>query len=269
MTLIKALSDMQILVADDNDANCLIARTILERAGHHVVTAEHGLHALNLAKANKFDLIILDILMPVMDGLAALENIRQKTLQNRETPIFALTAYCDIEDRKRYSAAGFDAVLAKPLRRGDLETAFHHYKSRGATSPVEPAKGDLSQNVPLLDAETISMLTAFGDPDRLREIQFRFWASVQFKCGTIKAVLPDAIEGDGPQLSEFRRAVHAIKGASASIGLARVTHICRDLRNAPPEKIPALMTGFIQALRDSRSVLDQALTRPRKLDTAI
>lgn len=101
MTLTQALPAMQILVADDNDANCLIARTILERAGHSVVTAEHGLHALNMASANKFDPIILDILMPVMDGLSALENIRQKAIQNQETPIFALTAYCDIEDWKR------------------------------------------------------------------------------------------------------------------------------------------------------------------------
>lgn len=269
MTFNSALPPMNILVADDNEANCLIARTILERAGHSIVTVENGLEALELSRIVSYDLIILDIMMPIMDGLVALQQIRETQTQNGTTPIFALTAYCDLEDRKRYAAAGFDAVLSKPLRRGDLYVAFSQYQPRGSKVVKQSLDKDKSDSIPLLDQDIISMLMVSGNSDRLSEIQSRFWTSTRTKCQTIKFSLPDALQGDGPQLSEFRRAVHAVKGASATIGLVRVAYICKELRNAPPEQIPALMIDLITALKASHPVLTKALSGTRELDAAV
>lgn len=266
---VPALTPMRILVADDNDANCLIAKTILERAGHRIVMASNGAHALNLSKIATYDLIILDIMMPVMNGLEALKRIKAEESYNKNTPIFALTAYCDFEDRQRYASAGFDAILAKPLRPGDLETAFVRYRDRDPPLRKELDGAAVANHIPLMDEEMISLLRSCGSPERLMKIQSRFWASMHIKCIAIKASLPAALRGDDINLSELRRAVHAVKGACASIGLARVAHISQNLRNAPPAEIPELMRALVTALSESRPALSQALSGTRQFDTAV
>lgn len=260
---------LRILLADDNDANRLISRTILERAGHTITTARNGSHALSLAKLVTYDLIILDIMMPVMDGMRAVRRIRRDISPNKETPCFALTAFCSAEDRQRYSLSGFDSVLSKPLRQGDLELAYTRHKDQRVLLVVEQENNSTNENVPLLDQEIISQIVYSADADRIAAIQSRFWTSIEMKCETIKRALPDALRGDGHFLSQFRRAVHAVKGASAAIGLSRVSHVSRMLQNAPPSEIGPLMRAFADALSESRPLLTEALSRTRQLDVTM
>lgn len=264
-----SFSSMKILLADDNDANCLIGQTILERAGHSVTIARNGFHAIGLTKLAVFDLIILDVLMPVMDGLQTLHRIRQGKSQNENALIFALTAFCDRDDRQHFQSLGFDAVLTKPVRGSDLDRAFASLQAPGCPSgPNLKTDPPLSQ-ISLLNADTIRLLCDYGTREKLEDIESRFWESIQTKCQTIKSTLPAALQGDDFSLSEFRRAVHAVKSACDSIGLTRVAHISRNLRNAPPSDIPDLMHGFINALRDSRPILTRALSGSRQLDPAV
>lgn len=260
---------LRILLADDNDANRLISRTILERAGHTITTARNGSHALSLAKLVTYDLIILDIMMPVMDGMRAVRRLRRDISPNKETPCFALTAFCSAEDRQRYSLSGFDSVLSKPLRQGDLELAYTRHKDQRVLLIVEQENNSTNENVPLLDQEIISQIVDSADADRIAAIQSRFWTSIEMKCETIKRALPDALRGDGHFLSQFRRAVHAVKGASAAIGLSRVSHVSRMLQNAPPSEIGPLMRAFADALSESRPLLTEALSRTRQLDVTM
>lgn len=259
----------QLLLADDNDANRLIARTILERSGYSVTTAQNGSHALALAKLAHYDLIVLDIMMPVMDGMRALRRLRRDKNPNQNTPVFALTAYCSAQDRQRYLMAGFNSVLSKPLRPGDMKTALKRFHDKKALPIAKPIDVLSTANVPLLDTALIAELSEISDPIRLGVIQSRYWKSVEEKCVTIKKSLPDALRGDGAFLSQFRRAVHAVKGASAAIGLSRVAHISRRLQNAPPSEIPSLMEIFVDSLTESRPALTQALSRTGELDTAM
>lgn len=269
MHTLSTSTAMHVLVADDNDANCLIVRTLLERAGHSVVTVQNGCQALNITKHDTYDLIILDIMMPVMDGVSAMQKIRQEESENKNTLIFALTAYSDPEDRKRYSSAGFDAFLSKPLRNGDLERALQSFEDQTVRHSENADEEGSSQQVQILDKDTLQLLINHGRPERLLEIQSRFWASIHTQCNTIKTCLPAVLEGDMHSLSEFRRAVHAVKGASASIGLARVADISRQLRNAHQTNIPGLMRSFIEALSESRPALKQALSGTRKFNPTI
>ena len=259
----------QLLLADDNDANRLIARTILERSGYIVTTAQNGSHALSLAKIKHYDLIVLDIMMPVMDGMRALRRLRRDRGPNQATPVFALTAYCSAQDRQRYLLAGFNSVLSKPLRPGDMKTAYKRFQDKKA-SPT-PVRVDVqsSANVDLLDAELISQLSDISDPVRLGVIQSRYWNSVEDKCLTIKKSLPDALRGDAAFLSPFRRADHAFKGATAAIGFARVASISRGFQNAPPSEIPSLMEMFVDTLTESKPALTAALSGTGKLNTAM
>ena len=263
------MPQLSILLADDNDANRLISRTILERAGHTVTTAQNGSHALSLAKTISFELIILDIMMPVMDGMRALRKLRRNASPNKATPAFALTAYCSAEDRQRYYVAGFDSVLSKPLRLGDLETAYRQHETKNVVATVDITPVVFHPNVPLLDDEMISQLTESADLTRISIIEVSFWKSMGTECETMKQVLPEALRGDGQSLSRFRRAVHAIKGASASIGLSRLSDIARQLQNAPPCDIPLLMRAFVDTVTESRPALTKVLTGAGQLNAAV
>jgi len=110
--------EIKILLAEDNKVNQLVARQIIEKAGHKVSVANNGLEAVDLYSKNHFDLILMDIMMPEMDGLEATWIIRQmerdKSMKN--IPIIALTANVLKEDRNKYISAGMNDFLSKPIR---------------------------------------------------------------------------------------------------------------------------------------------------------
>ena len=112
-------SDMTILVADDNDKNRELLRTVLGHLGHTVAEAANGREAVTEAKRMAPDLMILDLQMPVLDGFGALRELRAME-RFEDTPVLALTAYAMDGDREKALQAGFTAYLTKPLRLADL-----------------------------------------------------------------------------------------------------------------------------------------------------
>jgi CheY-like chemotaxis protein len=102
-------------VVEDNGVNQKVARSLLEKAGHSVTIAENGMRALDLVGAERFDMIMMDIQMPEMDGYEATRRIRENEKRTgRHTPIVAMTAHALAGDRERCLAAGMDGYLAKP-----------------------------------------------------------------------------------------------------------------------------------------------------------
>ena len=114
------LEDVCILVVDDNATNRMIAGKILEQLGAVVTTAESGAEAIALARINAFDLILMDIQMPDMDGVETTRRLRRDRVVSAQTPILALTANVFDEQRRTYMAAGMDGVVAKPISPADL-----------------------------------------------------------------------------------------------------------------------------------------------------
>jgi protein-histidine pros-kinase len=122
----------RVLLAEDNLVNQTLARRILERAGHVVVLAGDGKQALDQWERGHFDLILMDVQMPVMDGFAASAAIRErealqvdtKTGTVRPIPIIALTAHAMSEDRRRCLSAGMDGFLTKPIKANELLAAI-------------------------------------------------------------------------------------------------------------------------------------------------
>jgi two-component system, sensor histidine kinase and response regulator len=119
---------LRILVAEDNIVNQKLVQRILERVGHQVVIVADGSQAVQVHKENNFDLILMDIQMPVMDGEAALKRIRAQ--QKSYVPIIALTAYAIDGDRERLLSEGMDGYVSKPINRKKL---FSEIKSVIAT----------------------------------------------------------------------------------------------------------------------------------------
>ncbi|MCW8911517.1 MAG: response regulator, partial [Gammaproteobacteria bacterium] len=105
---------LSILLVDDDAINRLAARTLLEQAGQMVIEAENGKVAIEKIKTQAFDVILMDIHMPVMDGILATKIIRQD--ENNQMPIIGLTASVMSDEKGGYLKAGMNAVVEKPVR---------------------------------------------------------------------------------------------------------------------------------------------------------
>jgi len=104
----------RVLVIEDNEVNLYLMRTILQKLGHKVIEAQDGLTGVELAIAEKPDLILMDIQLPVMDGYAATKKIRAIE-EIKDIPIIAITSYAIVGDKERILAAGCTAYIEKPI----------------------------------------------------------------------------------------------------------------------------------------------------------
>ena len=116
----------KVLVVDDVEMNRKLLETNLTRRGVEVLSAENGLEAIKLAQKNHPDLIIMDIMMPVMDGVEAVKNLKQND-QTKDIPVIALTAFLDDENRSKFLKLGFEACLHKPVNIKELYSELIKY----------------------------------------------------------------------------------------------------------------------------------------------
>ncbi|HWG48953.1 MAG TPA: response regulator [Candidatus Acidoferrales bacterium] len=131
---------LNVLLAEDNLVNRKVALAMLQRAGHTVTVAATGKEAVNLAQNQRFDLILMDIQMPEMDGLEATQMIRQsRTAASARAPIIAITAHALKGDSERFLAAGLDGYIAKPFQQQDLFEALERVRSSVPASHGEIA----------------------------------------------------------------------------------------------------------------------------------
>lgn len=138
-------SSLRVLLAEDNLVNQRLACRLLEKRGHAVAVAANGLEALQAVEKESFDLLFMDVQMPVMDGFEATAAIRK-----REKPggtrlsIVALTAHAMKGDREKCLAAGMDGYLSKPIRPQELDEVLRKYLARPAET-VEAQESTLSK----------------------------------------------------------------------------------------------------------------------------
>lgn len=130
-----------VLVAEDNVINQKLARQLLEREGFHVVVAGDGQAAVEAAASRSFDLILMDVHMPVMDGLTATEEIRRRARSGQRVPILALTAGGARADRESCLAAGMDDFLPKPITGQALRGALDRWVPNESARPEAAAAG--------------------------------------------------------------------------------------------------------------------------------
>jgi len=148
----QTLLPLRILLAEDNQVNRTVAIRLLEKQGHTVVTVENGRDAVIAAENQHFDLALVDLQMPVMDGLEAVHLIRshEETSGKPHMPIFALTAHAMRGDRERCLSAGMDGYISKPIIRKELFASIESVReSMRAPGPVISVKDrQLPGNLP-------------------------------------------------------------------------------------------------------------------------
>jgi CheY-like chemotaxis protein len=134
---------LHILIAEDNMINQKLAKRLLEKRGHRVVLAGNGREALAAIKADSFDLVLMDVQMPELDGLQATQELR-KFEQHTGThcPVVAMTALAMTGDKERCLAAGMDGYLSKPIRPQELDAVLDAYSS--ASQPIISAESSIN-----------------------------------------------------------------------------------------------------------------------------
>lgn len=124
MTIAIETTPLRVLVVDDHATIRIAIRTLLRKLGHRVDVAEDGRTAVDVACRDHYDVVLLDIRMPGMDGMEVVHRLRRHLPEGSGTRIFAHTAEAGLEDYALYRAAGVNDVLTKPVRTDDLVTAF-------------------------------------------------------------------------------------------------------------------------------------------------
>lgn len=114
---------MQILVVDDNLVNLTITKKILEKLGCIVDTVDSGIKCLEQIKNKTYDIIFMDIMMPEMDGVETLNNLR--SIDNFNTPVIALTADAGVDSREKYLSLGFNEYIPKPINLEVIDKVVH------------------------------------------------------------------------------------------------------------------------------------------------
>ena len=216
---------VRVLLAEDNEVNRKLVKTLLEKRGHFVVAAENGRDAMAILERDTVDLVLMDIQMPVMDGFEAIRAIRSKELNSGgHLPIIALTAHTMKGNRERCLDAGADDYVAKPIRTPELLAAMDRVLARKpGPSPSEA----LAPEVPapdVLDAAAV-LDRVEGDRELLEELARLFAA----ECSQNMMGIQQALEARDARRLE--RLAHTIKGASANLGASRVPLLAGELEN--------------------------------------
>ncbi len=196
---------LRILVAEDNPVNRRLATLLLEKRGHDVTAVENGAQAVRSFRERRFDLVLMDVQMPEMDGFEATRRIREAEHgTDRHTPVVALTAHALRGDRERCLEAGMDTYLAKPL---DAKALFDTVEALGRpeTGAIDSSERRVTPEG-AVDPET-ALERIGGDPALLAELARMF----RKESPGIVAQVRDAVALRNA--SALRRAAHRLKGS--------------------------------------------------------
>lgn len=187
----------KILIVEDNDINRLLLETMLDKQGHTVVSASGGAEGVERAAAERFDLILMDISMPQVDGIEALAQIRGRGLAPG-TPAVALTAHAAAEDHARIRAAGFAEVLTKPISQAGLAGVIRRQGGGGIPAAAPQEAGGLAGVIGGLGAEKAQAYLAAFEQE-------------------LKALRAALAAGEAPA-PELKQEAHRLAGSAAVLG---------------------------------------------------
>ncbi|MGY2717586.1 PAS domain S-box-containing protein [Thermostichus sp. MS-CIW-22] len=207
---------LQILVAEDNPVNQKVIRLMLERLGYRPDIVGNGLEAVQALRLRPYDLVLMDMQMPELDGLAATRRIRAELPPERQPRIVVLTANVFSEGRAAAEAAGVDGYLTKPLEPAALVRVL-----QGSLPLPIPAS---QEEDPTLDPVILAQMRAvFSSPEAWQEMIQTYRQDSEALLGSLR----QALEQRDPQA--IARLAHRLKGGSSTLGAKRLAELCQQL----------------------------------------
>lgn len=238
--LTQTTGKLRILVADDSRTNCAVIAKILERAGHEAEIVSDGEAALDALEVGSFDVVLMDIHMPVMTGIEAAKLYRFISLGERRVPILALTIDATLETAARCGEAGMDGCVTKPVEPARLLEAINEvvWRQESTSQPAialsEQATDTASQqhfrpaNQATLDRGTLAGLEALGGRSFLASLIHDFIAHSEL-------LLTDLVcAAEAEDIRLFRARCYALQTAAAEIGGLALRDLCIDVRKIRP-----------------------------------
>lgn len=258
---LKALAEAELLVVEDNPVNQEVAMAMLERIGCAATLAVSGAEALSLCERQQFDLILMDIQMPDMDGREVTRRLRRCDDWRASVAILAMTAGGATHDQSDCLAVGMDGYLTKPLLIGNLSDALRRHllgEQRYTLPVVVDTEGESN---PLLCDETLmSLRNSLGDERCLTLVHLFGEQGSEHLKG-----LQSAIQTE--DFGEVSRLAHQLKGESAGVGADAVASLAESLearsRDLAPEdlnELNDLLEQVRQAFDETLVAFDQAFT---------
>jgi two-component system, sensor histidine kinase and response regulator len=216
---------LRVLVAEDNAVNQQVAAGMLERAGHEAVVAANGREALALLEREAFDLVLMDVQMPELDGLETTAAIRERErTTGGHLPIVAVTAHAMKGDAERCLAAGMDGYVAKPLQPRELEAAIARVVTPGAASAPAGSGAPAPPHAPAVVDFPRLLERVGGDRKALAQLVRIFRADAPKQLARIRQAVRSS---NAPAL---RSAAHAVKGAVANFAAPSATDAAARLQ---------------------------------------
>ncbi len=230
-----------ILLVEDNPVNQKVALRFLERMGFKVRIADNGLEGVKAFTEGRFDIVLMDLQMPVMDGLTATRRIRELETGPR-TPIVALTANAMAGQLERCTEAGMDAFLTKPLELVRLREVLDRYGLAMNTHDSPQTSSNDTANAPV-DLARLNELTD-GDPEFTQELTATFVASGEQVMAELRAAM-EALDR-----TALSRSAHKLKGASANIHANRLRDLAYELESRAAQMDQGQVKALLAALND-------------------
>ncbi|MBF0573025.1 MAG: response regulator [Desulfamplus sp.] len=288
----RSARTFKILVAEDVDANALLVKTRLKLQGHDVTLAKNGLEAVNAFEKEKFDIILMDVHMPEMDGIEATIKIRQiEEVRGGHIPIVALTASVMKDEVKRFITTGMDSFVGKPIDFNELAKTMDKYIPNSESSGLEFSSLDSNSSELIKKAESISQsnlthnsqyidfedglkrwqdvsvyiqaLSKFADdygnvmPKISGLISFDKFDDSTTKDNTSKN---NNIEEKKTDIEEAYKITHAVKGVAANLSLKNLAQIATQINLA----LHKLKSGDLSPIteKDKSPIMDIKNTIP-------
>ncbi len=229
-----AVRPVRILLADDSVINQTVGLWILESLGYRAEVAGNGVEVLQALQRRPYDVVLMDVQMPEMDGWEASRRIRKELPAEHQPRIIAMTANVQEEDRQRCLDAGMNDFVSKPVRAEELAAALRRY-AESVPAPSGAAEEPVKQDKPLegFDPAVVAALRSLGkpgQPDVFSELLLVFRNMLSGQLAQMRQAVSDN------QADVLERLSHKLRGSSANLGATTIASICRRLETLGEEK---------------------------------
>ena len=254
------------LVVEDQALNREVAEGMLTAYGLEVASVSDGQQALERLVTDRFDVVLMDCQMPLMDGFSATIELRRREGAGVHTPVIALTADATSEGRAACLAAGMDDYLAKPFSRAALHAVLLRWLGSSSAQqpsslrvgPAAPSTGAAATPPPtdLLDRTTLNALRALprkGAKDMLSHIAERYLADSRDLVASIERAIDDG------EAADLARAAHAWRSHNGNVGANALAQLCRELEDRAREGNLAAARGLLGELRSLHARVSEEL----------
>jgi signal transduction histidine kinase/DNA-binding response OmpR family regulator/HPt (histidine-containing phosphotransfer) domain-containing protein len=242
---------LRILVAEDNVVNQKVVRCMLERFGYRADMVADGREAIKALETESYDIVLMDVQMPELDGLEATSIIRdpESRVRQHDVPIIAMTAHAMKEDRQRCLDCGMNDYVSKPISQQTLFAAISRWSGSGTQREHHHPPGQAKPGgaeVPINKDEAMERLG--GDPELFREVLGIFLEDSREHVALLRRGL------DNQDCQGARRAAHRIKGAAANLAAVSVQKAASALETASRD-------NDLYRARETLVVLERELER--------